>query len=152
VSELLPLWRSGGAESRPHLLAEDATFSSPVTEYHGRAEAAYMLGLIARVLDIVEQGSGWHTDTETVSAFTARVGRDQVQGMLREQHDETDCLTQLTLFLRPYSTSEKPSRGCETCLARARYPAANRERRRVGNPWRDGDRPMSLGSCGSLTW
>ena len=36
ASLLLPLWRSGGAESLPHLLAEDATFSSPVTEYHGR--------------------------------------------------------------------------------------------------------------------
>ena len=32
-----------------------------------------MLGLIARVPDVVEEGSGWHTDTETVSAaFTGR--------------------------------------------------------------------------------
>lgn len=104
ASGLLPLWRSGDAESQPHLLAEDATFSSPVTDYHRRAQAAYMLGLIARVLDIVEQGSGWHTGTETVSAFTPRVGRDQMQGMLGEQHDETDRPTQLTLSLRPYST------------------------------------------------
>jgi hypothetical protein len=55
ASVLLPLWRSGDIESLPHLLAEDATFSSPVTDYHGRALAAHVLGLIARVLDIIER-------------------------------------------------------------------------------------------------
>jgi hypothetical protein len=57
-----------------------------------------MLGLIARVLDVVEQGSGWHTDTEAASAFTARVGHDPVQGTLRERHDETDRLTHMILI------------------------------------------------------
>jgi hypothetical protein len=41
ASVLLPLWRSGDIESLPHLLAEDATFSSPVTDYPGRASAVF---------------------------------------------------------------------------------------------------------------
>jgi hypothetical protein len=93
-----PLWRSGDADSLPQVLAEDATFSCPVTEHHGSAQAALMLGLSARVFDVVEPGSGWHTDSDTVSAFTPRVGRDQVQGMLREQSDETGRLVHVTLF------------------------------------------------------
>jgi hypothetical protein len=49
ASVLLPLWRSGDVESLPDVLAEHATFSSPVTDHNGQAKAAHMLGLIARV-------------------------------------------------------------------------------------------------------
>src|SRR5947209_17275582 len=51
-----------------------------VTEHQGRAQAAHMVGLIARVLDVVEEGSGWQTDSETVRAFTARVGVIRCKG------------------------------------------------------------------------
>jgi hypothetical protein len=54
-SVILHVWRSGEIDSLPDLLAERATFSSPVADYHRRANAAHMLGLIARVLDDVEQ-------------------------------------------------------------------------------------------------
>lgn len=33
------------------LLSEDATFSSPAADYHGRADVVHMLSLIARVLE-----------------------------------------------------------------------------------------------------
>jgi hypothetical protein len=56
ASVLLPLWCSGDIDSLPHLLAEDATVSSPVTDYHGRPQAARTRRLTARVLDIVEDG------------------------------------------------------------------------------------------------
>jgi hypothetical protein len=48
------LWRSGDVESLPDVLAERATFSSPVADYNGKRKAAHILGLIARVLDDVD--------------------------------------------------------------------------------------------------
>jgi hypothetical protein len=58
ASVLLPLWRSGDIESLAHLLAEYATLSSPVTDYHGRAQAVLCpystLGeAIARLRDLL---------------------------------------------------------------------------------------------------
>jgi len=42
--------------------------------------------------------------------------------------------------------------GARLCSVRARYSAGTPERHRVSNPWPDGDRAMSLGSCDRLTW
>ena len=57
ASVLLPLWRSGDVESLPDVLAEHATFSSPVADHNGQAKTAHMLGLIARVLEDVENAA-----------------------------------------------------------------------------------------------
>src|ERR1019366_8645976 len=57
ASVLLPLWRSGDVESLPDVLAEHATFSSPVADHNGQAKTAHMLGPIARVLEDVENAA-----------------------------------------------------------------------------------------------
>jgi hypothetical protein len=102
ASSILPAWQSGDTGALPALLAEQATFSSPVADYRGRADAAHMLTLIAGVIENLQPTRSWQADGETVSAFIGRaVGRD-LEGMLREQRDETGRLVQVTLFLRPY--------------------------------------------------
>jgi hypothetical protein len=47
-----------------------------------------MLGLIARMLEDVEQTGQWEAERETVSAFATRVHSDPVQGVLRERRDD----------------------------------------------------------------
>src|ERR1017187_4831807 len=65
ASVLLPPWRSGDVESLPDVLAEHATFSSPVADHNGQAKTAHMLGLIARVLEDVEKTAQWNAERET---------------------------------------------------------------------------------------
>jgi hypothetical protein len=101
-SLILAVWRTGGTGALTDLLAEDVTFSSPVADYHGRGNAAHMLGLIATVLEDVAPVQGWGDGREWLSAFTARVDDGELQGMLREERGPAGKLVQVTLFLRPY--------------------------------------------------
>jgi len=100
-SVILPRWRRRDTGELADLLAEDATFSSPVADYHGRENAAHMLSLIATVLDDVALVRGWGDEHESVSAFTARVGDGELQGILREERGPEGTLVRVTLFLRP---------------------------------------------------
>ncbi|GAA5051172.1 nuclear transport factor 2 family protein [Nocardia callitridis] len=101
-SLILRAWQSKDAAQLPDLLAEDATFSSPVADYHGRARAAHLLATIATVLDSVHQTRQWSDGQQRMFAFTARFGDQELQGVLREELAETGSLTHVTLFLRPY--------------------------------------------------
>jgi hypothetical protein len=44
----------------------------------------------------------WRDGNETASAFTAGFQGEDMQGMLREQHDNSNALAHVTLYLRPY--------------------------------------------------
>ncbi|MFB7718789.1 hypothetical protein [Nocardia sp. NPDC056100] len=101
-SLVLRLWQSKDATPFPALLAEEAIFSSPVADYHGRARAAHLLGTIATVLDSVHQTRQWTDGQQGMFAFTARFADQEMQGVLREELSETGSLTHVTLFLRPY--------------------------------------------------
>jgi hypothetical protein len=101
-SAILSMWRTGGTGALPDLLAEDVTFSSPAADYHGRENAAHMLGLIATVIQDVEPVRSWGDERESVTAFTARIDDGELQGILREERDPSGTLVQVTLFLRPY--------------------------------------------------
>ena len=103
-SLILPVWQSRDAEALSGLLAENATFSSPVADYAGRQSVSHVLGLIAQVLEDVRPGQEWSAGDETVSAFTARFQGEEMQGMLREQRDGANALVRVALFLRPYRT------------------------------------------------
>jgi hypothetical protein len=103
-SVVLRIWLSGGTSDLPGLLADDATFSSPVTDYAGRQNVAHLLGLIAQVVEDVRPGQEWRDGNDTVSAFTARFQGEEMQGMLREQYDGSNALAHVTLYLRPYRT------------------------------------------------
>jgi hypothetical protein len=100
-SLILPVWQRRGTGALADLLAEDATFSSPVADYHGRENAAHMLSLIATVLDEVALVRGWGDERDSVSAFTARVDDGDLQGIVREERGPAGTLVRVTLFLRP---------------------------------------------------
>ncbi|MFE3103416.1 nuclear transport factor 2 family protein [Nocardia tengchongensis] len=101
-SRILQVWQSKDATQLPALLAEEATFSSPVADYHGRARAAHLLATIATVLDSVHQTRQWTDGQQGMFAFTARFADHDLEGVLREELSETGSLTHVTLFLRPY--------------------------------------------------
>lgn len=104
TSGVIAPWRAGEADSFPDLLAEGATFSSPVADYHGRDDAAHVMGLIARVLEDVTPETAWGTERDTVGVFRADVDGAPVEGIVREQRDAAGALVHVTLFLRPYRT------------------------------------------------
>ncbi|MFI9414632.1 hypothetical protein [Nocardia gamkensis] len=101
-SLVLPSWRSGDMKRVTSSLRTDSTFSSPVADYHGRADVAHMLGLIATVLEGVEQTGRWGGERDRLFAFTARVDGHELQGILREEFATAGGLEHVTLLLRPY--------------------------------------------------
>jgi hypothetical protein len=122
---ILSVWRSGDNGSLAGVLAEDATFSSPVADYRGRADAAHILGLVARVLEDVEKTGEWDAGRETVSAFAARARGDHLQGMLCERRDEAGRVVHVTLFLRPYRALTRAIERMRELLAESPLPSTS---------------------------
>lgn len=94
-------------------LAQDVTFSSPVADYHGRADVAHLLRAIARVLDDLvatdtattgTHATGTDDDSAQLTMLTATVEGRPIEGILKERHDQDGRLLHATLFLRPYRT------------------------------------------------
>ncbi|WP_227981248.1 hypothetical protein [Nocardia spumae] len=101
-SVVLDAWRFRDISQLATVLTENATFSSPVADYRGRANAAHVLGLIATVLDSVEESARWRDERDAVFAFTARAAGSELHGMIREEHEAGGGLGHVTLYLRPY--------------------------------------------------
>jgi hypothetical protein len=118
------MWRTGGTGALTDVLAEDATFSSPVADYHGRENAAHMLGLIATVINDVDPVRRWGDERESVSAFTARIDEGELQGILREERNAEGLLVHVTLFLRPYRVVRAAIATMQQRLADSPLPAA----------------------------
>ena len=97
-------WLTRSGDSLPGLLAEDVIFSSPVADYHGRADAAHVLGLIACVVENVAPTAWWGNEDDAIQAFDAQVGGADIEGLLRERRDGSGELAHVTLYLRPYRT------------------------------------------------
>ncbi len=85
------------------MVAEDATFSSPVADYHGRANVLHMFELISQVLGEVDQAQPYSGERGTVYRFTALVAGRQLEGVLHEERNEAGQLLRITLFLRPFA-------------------------------------------------
>ncbi|WP_345462515.1 hypothetical protein [Actinoallomurus oryzae] len=122
-SSVLSAWRSGDGDSLYDVLAEDVTFSSPVADYHGRPNASHLLGLIAELLEEVDQTGAYGDERDGVYAFTARVEDRRVQGIVREERAETGELTHVTLFLRPYAALRTAIGRMREALERSPLPA-----------------------------
>jgi hypothetical protein len=100
---LVELLTRADAEGLEEALAEDVTFSSPVADYHGRADVAHLLRCIAHVLnDLVATSTA--NDGTRLTMLTATVEGRAIEGILRERHDQDGRLLHATLFLRPYRT------------------------------------------------
>lgn len=84
------------------LFAADARFRSPFTDYHGRADIVHLVGLIRQVLAELRVVRRLSDGNATMSTFEARVGGESVQGVLVEERDEDQRLTDVMLTVRPY--------------------------------------------------
>lgn len=102
VPKLIDVLARADAGALAALVAENVTFSSPVADYHGRADVVHMLGLVARVLRDPVTTSEATVGGDRVTMLTARVDGHEVEGVLRERHDDEGRLVHATLFLRPY--------------------------------------------------
>ena len=131
-SVILRIWLSGDIGALPGLLAENATFSSPVTDYAGRQDVSHMLGLIAQVIEDVRPGREWRDGNETASAFTAEFQGEEMQGMLREQHDSSNALAHVTLYLRPYRMLRPAIARMGELLALSPLPGAGHRQAETG--------------------
>lgn len=83
------------------LLSDDVTFSSPVADYHGKADVLHLLGLIGQVLDDRAATGVSFDGVARLTSIDARVRGERVEGVLRERHDARGRLIHATLFLRP---------------------------------------------------
>lgn len=106
------------------LLADDITFSSPVADYHGKADVLHLLGLIGRVLDDRAATGVSFDGVARLTSFDARVRGERVEGVLRERHDARGRLTDATLFLRPLRPLRTAVGTMAELLAQSPLPSA----------------------------
>jgi hypothetical protein len=122
-SAIVSVWQSGDTTPLAERLAEDVTFSSPVTDYHGRDDAAHILGLIARALEDITTTGTWEAEGETVWALAGAANGDHLQGMLHESCDEDGRVVHATLFLRPYRALNKAMETMGKLLSESPLPS-----------------------------
>lgn len=103
TSPTLTAWQSGNIRALAATVTHDVVFSSPATDYRGHAAALHIIGLIAEVLEEPARTGRWGDERDTLSRFRARIGDDELNGVLHEEYDATGQLTHITLFLRPYA-------------------------------------------------
>lgn len=106
------------------LLSADVTFSSPVADYHGKADVLHLLGLIGRVLDDRAATGVSFDGVACLTSFDARVRGESVEGVLRERHDARGLLTHATLFLRPLRSLRAAVSAMAELLAESPLPSA----------------------------
>ncbi len=78
-------------------------FHSPVADYEGRSDVAYLLSLIATVLEELRATRELGTSASLTTFLEASVNGRPIQGVLDERHDEVGRLVEATLMLRPLS-------------------------------------------------
>ncbi|MFZ0041921.1 MAG: nuclear transport factor 2 family protein [Solirubrobacteraceae bacterium] len=117
------LWQVGDLRSLALLLADDVTFSSPVADYHGRADAAHLLTLIPSVVDDLALGDPALAGGVRFTSLSASVDGHPLEGLLREREDEQGKLAHVTLFLRPYHSLKIAIQAMGQRLAEAPLPS-----------------------------
>ena len=105
-------------------LGDTVRFRSPYADYAGLADVAHLLDLVREVLVEVRTLRTLRERAITLSLFDARVGDEEVQGMLFEQHDDAGRLVDATLTIRPYSGLREAMREMQSLLAASPLPSA----------------------------
>jgi hypothetical protein len=100
-AELAAAFLAGDVAAVAKLLAEDVTFHSPVTDYHGREQVTGVLALVTRVLGRGEASTVLEGSEETATFFTADVGGQPLDGVLRVIAPGGGPVSELTLMARP---------------------------------------------------
>ena len=95
---------AGDSAAMTRLLAPDATFHSPVTDYHGRERVAHVLAALVQVVTDVRVTSVLDEAEGTVAFFTATGDGRPADGVLHVVAAPGSPVTELTLMLRPLET------------------------------------------------
>lgn len=83
------------------LLAPDAIFHSPASDYEGHDRIARVFAALTHVISDAQATGVWRGDRDTAVAFSARIDGRQVDGMLRVIEGDHGTVTDVTLLLRP---------------------------------------------------
>jgi len=91
----------GDGDAMAALLAPDATFHSPVTDYAGARRVAKLLRTVAQVVPAREQTTVFAGRSETIAVFTAADADLRFDGVLRVVADDEGRVASVLLWLRP---------------------------------------------------
>jgi hypothetical protein len=92
---------AGDADAMVALLAPDATFHSPVTDYAGARRVSTLLRTVVEVLPARRPVSVLEARGETIAAFTAEDAGRRLDGVLRVVGDDEGRVVSVLLWLRP---------------------------------------------------
>jgi hypothetical protein len=103
-SAIVEAFVSGDSAAMTRLLAPDATFHSPVTDYHGRERVARVLSALVQVVTDVRVTRMLGGPEGTAAFFTAAADGRSADGVLHVVAPPDAPVTELTLMLRPLAT------------------------------------------------
>jgi hypothetical protein len=112
---------SGEAVAR--LLAADVVFHSPVADYTGRDDVAYLLTTIGRVMSGIRAVHEFASRPVFATHFRGRVEEATVEGMLMQRIDANGSVTEVTLWLRPLAVLRRAVAQMRDALAREPLPS-----------------------------
>jgi hypothetical protein len=98
---IVEAFAAGDSARMTELLAPDATFHSPVTDYHGRERVARVLSALVQVVTQVRVTSVLDAPEGTAAFFTAAGDGRPADGVLHVLAAPDAPATELTLMLRP---------------------------------------------------
>jgi hypothetical protein len=103
-SAIVEAFVAGDSAAMTRLLAPDATFHSPVTDYHGRERVAEVLSALVEVVTDVRVTSVLDGVESTAAFFTAAGDGRPADGVLHVLAAPGAPVTELTLMIRPLAT------------------------------------------------
>jgi hypothetical protein len=92
---------AGDAVAMTELLCADATFHSPVTDYHGRERVGEVLGALVHVLADARASVRFEACETTAVFFTAALDGRRGEGALLVVAGPDEAVRDLTLMVRP---------------------------------------------------
>jgi hypothetical protein len=98
---LIDAFLAGDSETAAGLLAEDATFHSPVRSYRGVDEIRSLWAAVAGIVQDVRTATLLEGDYETAAFFEGSVDGHAIDGVLRVRAPHGSPVTDVTLMLRP---------------------------------------------------
>ena len=115
---------SGDTDAMIALLAADATFHSPVTDYAGVRRVATLLRTVVQVLPARRPVSVLESRRETIAAFTAQDADRHLDGVLRVVAGDEGRVASVLLWLRPLDALLEAIEGMREALAARRAVSA----------------------------
>jgi SnoaL-like domain len=98
---IVDAFMDGDSATIADLLAPEATFHSPVTDYRGSRRVAKVLAALSRVVTDARPTRILDGPRETAAFFTASAEGRQAEGVLLVLADGDGLATDLTLMIRP---------------------------------------------------